>query len=54
VGEERFIYGFDGNRKGKRPLGRPWRRWEDNINKGIHALGHEGMDFTELAQDWDR
>jgi hypothetical protein len=30
-GEERFIQGFGGKPEGKRPFGRPRRRWEDNI-----------------------
>jgi hypothetical protein len=33
-GEEECIYDFGGNPEGKRPLGRPRLRWEDNITKG--------------------
>jgi len=33
----------------KRPLGRPKRRWEDNINMGLQKLGGGGMDWIELA-----
>jgi len=36
-----------GKPEGKRPLGRPRRRWEDNIKL-------EGIDWIELAQDRDR
>jgi len=34
-----------------RPLGRPRRRWEDNIKMDLHKLGCEVMDWIELAQD---
>jgi hypothetical protein len=37
----------------KRPLGRPMRRWEDNIKTDLHEVGW-GMDWIELAQDRDR
>jgi hypothetical protein len=40
-----------GKREGKRSLGRPRRRWEDNINMDLHEVGCEGMDLIELAQD---
>jgi len=39
--------------EGKRPLGRPRRRWEDNINMDLRKEGGGG-DWMELAQDWDR
>jgi len=38
----------------KRPLGRPRRRWANNITMGLQEVGFEGMDWTELAQDRDR
>ena len=38
----------------KRPLGRPRRRWEDNINIDLQEVGWEGMDWIELVQDRDR
>jgi hypothetical protein len=37
--------------KGKRPLGRPRRRWEDNIKADIQEVGCGVMDWTELAQN---
>ena len=40
--------------EGKRPLGRPRRRWEDNIKTDLQELGCGGMDWIELAQDRDR
>ena len=39
---------------GKRPLGRPRRRWEDNIKMDLQEVGCGGMDWIELAQDRDR
>jgi len=43
-----------GKPEGMRPLGRPRRRWEDNINTDLQELGCGGMDWNELAQDRDR
>jgi hypothetical protein len=40
--------------EGKRPLGRPRRRWEDNIKMDFQEVGSEGKDWIELAQDKDR
>ena len=42
-----------GKPEGKRPLGRPRRRWEDNIKMDLQELG-EGGDWEELVQDRDR
>ena len=39
--------------EGKRPLGRPRRRWEDNIEMDLQEVGGSG-DWMELAQDRDR
>jgi len=43
-----------GRPEGKRPLGRPRRRWEDNIKMDLQEVGCWGMDWIELAQDRDR
>ena len=43
-----------GKPEGKRPLGRPKRRWEDNIKLDLQELGCGGMDWIDLAQDRDR
>jgi hypothetical protein len=43
-----------GKREGKRTLGRPRRRWEDNIKMDRQEVGREGMDWIELAQDRDK
>jgi len=40
--------------EGKRPLGRPRRRWEDNIKMDLQEVGCGGMDWIELAPDRDR
>jgi hypothetical protein len=38
----------------KRPLGRPRRRWEDNITADLQEVGGGCMDWIELAKDTDR
>jgi hypothetical protein len=38
-----------GRPDGKRPLGRPWRRLEDNIKMDLQEVGWEGMDWIYLA-----
>ena len=43
-----------GKPEGKRPLGRPRRRWEDNIMMDLREVGGVGADWMELAQDRDR
>jgi len=43
-----------GKREGKRPLGRPRRRWEDNIRIDHREVGCGCVDRRELAQDRDR
>jgi hypothetical protein len=43
-----------GNPEGKRPLGRPRRRWVDNIKIDLRELGWTGGDWIDLAQDRDQ
>ena len=43
-----------GKPEGKRPLGRPRRRWEDNIKIDLQEVGRGCGDWMELAQDRDR
>jgi hypothetical protein len=40
--------------EGRRPLGRPRRRWEDNIKMNLREIGFEDVEWTHLAQDRDR
>ena len=42
-----------GKPEGKIPLGRPRRRWEENIKMDLHEVGGGG-NWMELSQDWDR
>jgi len=43
-----------GKPEGKRPLGRPRRRWEDNIKMNLQKVGGGRGDWMELAQDRER
>jgi hypothetical protein len=43
-----------GKPEGKRPLGRPRRRWEDGIGMDIRETGLESVDWILLVQDSDR
>jgi hypothetical protein len=43
-----------GKPEGKRPLGRPRRRWEDNIRMDLGDIEWGGMDWIDLAQDRDQ
>jgi hypothetical protein len=52
--DERRVKGLVGKPKGKRLLGRPRRRWEDNIKIDLQEVGCGGMDCIELTQDRDR
>jgi len=55
IGEERGVYRFlVGKPEGKRPLGRPRRRWVDNIRLDLQEVGYGYMDWIGLAQDRDR
>jgi hypothetical protein len=38
----------------KRPLGRPRRRWEDNVKRDLQDVRWEGMDWIDLAKDRDK
>jgi hypothetical protein len=49
--ERRGVYGvLVGKTEGKRPFGRPGRRWEDNIKMDYQEVECGGMDWIELAQ----
>ena len=55
MGEGRGVYRvLVGRPERRRPLGRPRRRWEDNIRMDLRELGGGCVDWMELAQDRDR
>jgi hypothetical protein len=55
MGETRNAYRIlVGKPEGKRPLGRPRRRWMDNINIYLRELGWDGVDWIDLAPDRDQ
>jgi hypothetical protein len=55
MGETRNAYRILVEKKeGKRQIGRPRRRWEDNIEMDLREIGWVGIDWIELAQDRDQ
>ena len=55
MGEDRGVQRvLVGKPEGKRPLGRPRLRWEDNIKMDLQEVGGDRGDRMELAQDRDR
>jgi hypothetical protein len=55
MGEDRGVHRvLVGKPEGKRPLGRPRRRWEDNIKMDLQKVGGGRGYWMELAQDRDR
>jgi hypothetical protein len=54
MGEKRNAYRIlVGKPEGRRPLGRPRRRWVDNIKMVLRGIGRDGVDWVNLAQDMD-
>jgi hypothetical protein len=52
MGEGRGVYRvLVGRSEGKRPMGRPRRRWEDNIKLDLREIGIDGVNWIRLAQD---
>jgi hypothetical protein len=43
-----------GKREGKRPLGRPRRKWESNIRMDLREIGWKGVGWIYVAQDRDQ
>jgi hypothetical protein len=55
MGEKRNAYRLlVGKPEGKRPLGRPRRRWMDNIRMDLGEVGWSAVDWIRLAQDRNR
>jgi len=55
MGEGRGVYRvLVGKPEGRRPLGRPRRRWENNIRMDLLEVEYGCVDWMELAQDRDR
>ena len=55
MGEDRVLYRvLLGKPEGRRPLGRPKRKWVDNIRMDRQEVGCGYMDWSGLAQDRDR
>jgi len=55
MGEERWVYRvLVGKPEGRRPLGRPRRRWVDNIRMDLQELGCGYVEWIGLSQDRDR
>ena len=53
-GEEGAYRALVGKPEGKRPLGRPRRRWEDTNKMDLQEVGWRGMDWIDVAEDRDR
>ena len=51
---ERCVQGFGRRPEGRRPLGTPRRRWEDNVKMDLQVMGRGGMGWIDLAEDRDR
>jgi hypothetical protein len=55
MGEKRNKYRiFMGKPEGKKPLGRPQRKWVDNIKMDLREIGRDGVDWINTAQDTDQ
>jgi hypothetical protein len=55
MGKGRGVYKvLVGKPEGKRPLGRPRHRWEDDFRIDLQEIGYGGMEWIELAQNRDR
>jgi len=53
--EKKYVYRvLVGKSEGKRPLGRPMRRWEDNIKMDLQKVGCWDIDWFDVFQDRER
>ena len=54
TGEVRSGFWWGGGRpEGRKPLGRPRNRWVGNINMVLREVGRGGVEWIDLAEDWD-
>jgi hypothetical protein len=53
-GGDKCLQDFGWEARGKRPLGRPRRRWEDNTKMDLRETGIDGANWIRLSQDWVR
>ena len=51
---QKCIQSFNGKTSRKRPLGRPRRRWEDNIKMDLSEMGSDPRNWIALAEDRDQ
>jgi hypothetical protein len=51
-GGERCLQGYGREDRSQEPLGRPRRRWEDNIKMDLRKIGIDGANWIQLSQDW--
>jgi hypothetical protein len=51
---KRCLQGFGWEARRQEPLGRPRRRWEDNIKMDLREIGIDGANWIRLAQDRDQ
>jgi hypothetical protein len=55
MGEKRNVYRILVEKpEGKVPLGRPRRRWVDNIKMDLREIGWDGVDWIDMSQDKDK
>jgi hypothetical protein len=54
MGKTKNAYRIFGKSEGKRPLGKPRRRWVDDIKVDLREIGWDGRDWIDLAQDRDQ
>jgi hypothetical protein len=53
--EQKYVYRIlVGKPVGKRPLGRPRRRWIDKVKMDLRGIGGDGMNWIDLDQDRDQ
>jgi hypothetical protein len=54
MGRRGMYIGYWWETQKERPLGRPRRRWVDNIKMDLRNIGWDGMDWIDLTQDRDQ